>query len=70
MDVREHAAPSLDETLDRAVDLCRRAMADYRAGLIDEGELERLLSKGGLALGVVASGLRSMATARNEGGDR
>jgi hypothetical protein len=39
---------SLDEALESAVELCRRAMADYRAGLIDEHELRCLVFRAGL----------------------
>lgn len=38
----------LDEALESAAELCRRALADYRAGLIDEAELRCLLYRTGL----------------------
>lgn len=48
MSAAEQFDPDLYEALDSAVELCRRAMADYRAGVLDEDELRRLLFRGGL----------------------
>jgi len=44
----EHVDVTPDEALDAAVELCRQAMADYRAGLLDENELRSLLFRAGL----------------------
>ncbi|HET6963195.1 MAG TPA: hypothetical protein VFH58_00380 [Acidimicrobiales bacterium] len=38
----------LDEALESAAELCRRALADYRGGVIDEAELRCLLYRTGL----------------------
>ena len=38
----------LDEALESAAELCRRALADYRSGVIDEAELRCLLYRTGL----------------------
>ena len=48
MSAAERVDVRLDEALDSAVEICRRAMADYRAGLIDEDELRSLLFHAGL----------------------
>ena len=40
--------PDLHEVLESALDACRNALADYRAGLIDDVELRRALFRWGL----------------------
>lgn len=40
--------PDVQQTLDSAEELCRRALADYRAGLLDEDELRVQLFRHGL----------------------
>jgi hypothetical protein len=44
----EQFAPDLHEALESALDACRHALADYRAGLLDEAELRRALFRWGL----------------------
>ena len=39
---------NLHEVLESAAELCRRALADYRSGVIDEAELRCLLYRNGL----------------------
>lgn len=48
MAVIENFSPDLHETLERAVDACRHALADYRSGIIDAAELRRALFRWGL----------------------
>jgi hypothetical protein len=40
--------PYLTEALESSAELCRRALADYRSGVIDEAELRCLLYRTGL----------------------
>ena len=49
MNCRTHAAAEHD-TLERAVLACQRALADYRAGLLDEHEFRMALERAGLVL--------------------
>ena len=41
---------SLQLALSRAVATCRERLADYRAGILDEGELRFALSRAGLVV--------------------
>jgi hypothetical protein len=44
----EHLAPEVRASLESAVAHCRAALADYRAGVLDEAELRDALYHGGL----------------------
>jgi len=49
MSCRTHAAAAHDN-LERAVLACQRALADYRAGLLNEDEFRVALERAGLSL--------------------
>lgn len=48
MSATEQSTSDLRETLDSALDACRTALADYRAGILDEVELRHALFSRGL----------------------
>lgn len=48
MPASRQTEPNLDFALESAADMCQRAVADYRSGLIDEAELRCLLYRTGL----------------------
>ena len=48
MSTAERSDINPDKALEAAVDLSRHALADYRAGVLDEAELRRILFRAGL----------------------
>ena len=46
-----HIDQDLDEALDAAVEVCRDALADYRAGILDDDGLRRVLVGAGVVNG-------------------
>ena len=51
MATQEQSRRDVDKALESALERCRRALADYRAGLLDEHELRHALFRDGLVQG-------------------